>query len=206
MYVSVNYRLSPAVQHPAHVEDVAKALAWIFDHIASYGGDPKRIFLMGHSAGAHLAALVTADEAYLNKLGKSPAMLSGVILLDSAGYDIPRKLDDFSDGPLTRPLYEGAFGKDRQTWIQASPVQYVKRGKILPPFLVFYTDRKSAEAISKEFVEALQKAKTPAAAVLAKGKTHRTLNRDIGQPEDGPSGLILDFLNGKDLRAFPPSI
>ena len=206
VYVSVNYRLSPAVQHPAHVEDVAKALAWIIDHIASYGGDPKRIFLMGHSAGAHLAALVTADEAYLNKLGKSPAMLSGVILLDSAGYDIPGNLDDFSDGPLTRPLYEGAFGKDRQTWIQASPVQYVKRGKILPPFLVFYTDRKPAEAISKEFVEALQEAKTPAAAVLAKGKTHQTLNRDIGQPEDGPSGLILDFLNGKDLRAFPPSI
>jgi arylformamidase len=205
VYVSVNYRLSPAVQHPAHVEDVAKALAWIINNIASYGGDPKRIFLMGHSAGAHLAALVTADEAYLNKLGKSPAMLSGVILLDSAGYDIPAKLD-LSDGPLTHPLAEGAFGKDRQTWIQASPVQYVKRGKILPSFLVFYTDRKPAEAISKEFVEALQEAKTPAAAVLAKGKTHRTINRDIGKPEDGPSGLILDFLNGKDPRAFPPSI
>jgi arylformamidase len=206
VYVSVNYRLSPAVQHPAHVEDVAKALAWIFDHIANYGGDPKRIFLMGHSAGAHLAALVTADEDYLNKLGKSPAMLSGVILLDSAGYDIPRNLDDFSDSPLPRPIYEGAFGKDRQTWIQASPVQYVKPGKILPPFLVFHTDRKSSEAISKEFVEALQKAKTPALAVLAKGKSHQTLNRDIGQPEDRPSGLILEFLHGKDLKAFPPSI
>jgi arylformamidase len=205
VYVSVNYRLSPEVQHPAHVEDVAKALAWIVDHIASYGGDPKQIFLMGHSAGAHLAALVTADEAYLNKLGKSPSILSGVILLDSAGYDIPAKLD-LSDGPLARPLAEGAFGKDTQTWIQASPVQHVKRGKILPSFLVFYTDRKPAEAISKEFVEALQEAKTPAAAVLAKGKTHRTINRDIGKPEDGPSGLILDFLNGKDPRGFPPSI
>jgi arylformamidase len=206
VYVSVNYRLSPGVQHPAHVEDVAKALAWIINNIASYGGDPKRIFLMGHSAGAHLAALVTADEAYLNKLGKSPSMLSGIILLDSAGYDIPAKLDALSDRPLTRPLYEGTFGKDRQTWIQASPVQHVKRGKILPSFLVFYTERKPAEAISKEFVEALQKAEIPAAAVLAKGKSHRTINRDIGMPEDGPSGLILDFLNGKDLRAFPPSI
>jgi arylformamidase len=206
VYVSVNYRLSPEVQHPAHVEDVARALAWIVDHIASYGGDPKRIFLMGHSAGAHLAALVTADEAYLNKLGKSPAMLSGVILLDSAGYDLSHNLDEFSDSLLPRPIYEGAFGKDRQTWIQASPLQYVKRGKILPPFLVFHTGRESSEAISKEFVEALQEAKTPAAAVLAKGKTHRTLNRDIGQQKDGPSGLILEFLHGKDLKAFPPSI
>jgi arylformamidase len=131
------------VQHPAHVEDVANALKWIIDNIASYGGDPKRIFLMGHSAGAHLAALVTADEEYLNKLGKSPAMLSGVVLLDSAGYDIPRNLDDLADSPFPRPIYEGAFGKNRQTSIQTSPVQYVKRGKTLPPFLVFHTDRKN---------------------------------------------------------------
>jgi arylformamidase len=206
VYVSVNYRLSPAVQHPAHVEDVAKALAWILDHIASYGGDPKRIFLMGHSAGAHLAALVTADEAYLNKLGKSPDMLSGVILLDTAGYDIGRNIDNLSDGQFTRALFENAFGKDKQTWIQASPIQYVKQGKILPPFLVFHTDRKSSEANSKDFVEALQKAETPAADILAKGKNHQTLNRDIGRPEDGPSGLILEFLHGKDLKAFPPSI
>jgi arylformamidase len=206
LYVSINYRLSPAVQHPAHVEDVAKAVAWVSDHITSYGGDPKRIFLMGHSAGAHLAALVTTDESYLNKLGKSPTMLSGVILLDSAGYDIPRNLEDFSDSPLARPLYEGRFGEDRQTWIKASPVHYVKPGKILPPFLVFHTGRKSSEAISKEFVEALQKSGTSAANVLAKEKSHRTLNRDIGRPGDGPSALILEFLQGKDLKAFPPSI
>ncbi len=202
----MNYRLSPAVRHPAHVEDVAQALAWIVDHIASHGGDPKRIFLMGHSAGAHLAALVTADEAYLNKLGKSPAMISGVILLDSAGYDIPRNLDDFANSPLPRSLYKDAFGKDRQTWIQASPIRYVQRGEILPPFLVFYSDRKSSETISKEFVAALQGAEIPAVAVLAKGKNHRALSHDIGQPDDGPSRLILEFLHGKDLKAFPPSI
>ena len=94
VYVSINYRLSPAVQHPAHVEDVAKALAWVADHIASYGGDPERIFLMGHSAGAHLAALVTTDERYLSKLGKSSLKLNGVILLDTAGYDIARNIDE----------------------------------------------------------------------------------------------------------------
>jgi hypothetical protein len=71
---------------------------------------------------------------------------------------------------------------------------------------VFHTDRKSSEANSKDFVEALQKAETPAADILAKGKNHQTLNRDIGRPEDGPSGLILEFLHGKDLKAFPPSI
>jgi arylformamidase len=206
VYVSVNYRLSPEVQHPAHVEDVAKALSWIFESIGSYGGDPNQIFLMGHSAGAHLAALVTADKAYLSSLGKSPAMLSGVILLDSAGYDIRRLLEDFSDGPLPRPLYEGAFGKDRQTWIQASPIQYVQRGEVLPPFLVFYTEREISKTISKEFVEALHKAQIPAAGVLAKAKSHRTLNQDIGRPADGPSKLILEFLQGRDPKTFPPAI
>ena len=206
VYVSINYRLSPAVQHPAHVEDVARALAWISDHIASYGGDPKRIFLMGHSAGAHLAALVTTDEAYLNKLGKSPAMVSGVILLDSAGYDIARNLDDFSDGPLSRPLYENAFGRDRQTWIDASPIRYVTSEKSLPPFLIFYTGKGSSETISKEFVQALQKAGVSSAAILAQGKNHKSVNQDIGRPGDGPSELILEFLQGKALGTFPPSI
>jgi arylformamidase len=206
IYVSINYRLSPAVQHPAHVEDVAKALAWLADHIASYGGDAKRIFLMGHSAGAHLAALVMTDEAYLNKLGKSPAMVSGVILLDSAGYNIPRNLDDFSSGPLARSIYEGAFGKDRQTWIEASPIHYVRQGKSLPPFLVFHADRESSAAISKEFVHSLQNAGVPSASILVQGKKHETLNRNIGRPGDGPSGLILEFLQGKAPGTFPPSI
>ena len=206
LYVSINYRLSPAVQHPAHVEDVAKALTWISDHIGNYGGDPKRIFLLGHSAGAHLAALVTLDESYLKNFGKSPAMLSGVILLDSAAYDISRNLDDFSDSPSARALYESAFGKDRQTWIKASPIEYVKPGRTLPPFLVFHTGRKSSEAISKELVEALRKSGTSAADVLAKEKNHQILNREIGSPGDGPSALILEFLQGKDLKDFPSSI
>jgi arylformamidase len=206
VYVSVNYRLSPAVQHPAHVEDVAKALSWLADNIASYGGDPKRIFLMGHSAGAHLAALVTTDEAYLNRLGKSPAMVRGVILLDTAAYDILRNIDNFPDSEFNRLLIENAFGKDRETWAKASPIEYVKQGKVLPAFLVFHTDRKSSTAISKEFVEALQKAGVPAADVLVRGKNHQKLNREIGQQGDGTSGLILEFLHGKDLNAFPPSI
>jgi arylformamidase len=206
VFVSINYRLSPPVRHPAHVEDVAKALAWLADHIASYGGDPKQIFLMGHSAGAHLAALVTTDEAYLNKLGRSPAMVSGVILLDSAAYDIPDNIDNFPERKSNRLLIENAFGKDRETWAKASPIEYVKPGKVLPPFLVFYTDRESSKSISKEFVQALQRAGVPAVAVLVREKNHRSLNRDIGRSGDAPSQLILEFMQGKDPKSFPASI
>jgi arylformamidase len=206
VYVSINYRLSPAVQHPAHVEDVAKALAWVSDHIKNYGGDPNRIFLMGHSAGAHLAALVTTDESYLSSFGKSPATLKGVILLDSAAYDIARTLEEFSERPGARSLYENAFGADRQTWVKASPIQYVDSKKDLPPFLVFYTPRESSETISKEFVQALQRAGVPAVAVLAREKNHRSLNRDIGRAGDAPSELILEFMQGKAPKSFPASI
>jgi acetyl esterase/lipase len=63
--VMVNYRLSPAVKHPEHIKDVARAYAWTRRHIKDYGGDPDRIFLCGHSAGGHLAALLATNESYL---------------------------------------------------------------------------------------------------------------------------------------------
>lgn len=204
VYVSVNYRLSPAVQHPAHAEDVAAAVAWVFNHIAEYGGDPGRVTLMGHSAGAHLAALVATDARYLAAHGKSAATLIGVVLLDTAGLDIPRNLEEFSEAGAARVLYETAFGKDRETWIEASPMTYVKAGKKLPRFLVFYTNRKSASVLSRAFAQAVRAAGGSASAVLATGKTHKTMNSDIGGVEDGPSRLILDFITGEN--AFPESI
>jgi len=97
--VSINYRLSPAVKHPAHVEDVARAFAWTRRHVAAYGGDPDRIILMGHSAGGHLVSLLATDPRYL----KDPALrlsaadraaLRGVISV-SGVYSIPNA-DEFS--------------------------------------------------------------------------------------------------------------
>ncbi len=89
----VNYRLSPAVHHPEHVKDVALAFAWACRHAAAYGGDPTRIFLCGHSAGGHLAALLATDEAYLNSpelklTARDRAALRGVIGV-SGVYRIP---------------------------------------------------------------------------------------------------------------------
>jgi acetyl esterase/lipase len=63
--VLINYRLSPQVKHPEHVKDVARAFAWVVRNIDRYGGDPGRIILAGHSAGAHLASLLATDEQYL---------------------------------------------------------------------------------------------------------------------------------------------
>jgi acetyl esterase/lipase len=83
-----NYRLSPAVRHPEHVRDVARAFAWTRAHIAEYGGRPDQLFLAGHSAGGHLAALLATDETYLRAEGLSTADVKGVVAI-SGVYRIP---------------------------------------------------------------------------------------------------------------------
>ncbi len=83
-----NYRLSPGVKHPEHVKDVARAFAWTKAHVAEHGGRPDRLFLAGHSAGGHLAALLATDERYLKAEGLSTEDVRGVIGV-SGVYRIP---------------------------------------------------------------------------------------------------------------------
>ena len=72
VFVSINYRLSPAATHPAHVSDVAAAIRWVHEHCGRFGGDPKKIVLMGHSAGCHLVTLVApVDLAARRTIRKS---------------------------------------------------------------------------------------------------------------------------------------
>src|SRR4051812_44585398 len=87
--VSVNYRFHPAVTYKEQAGDIAQAVRWVHDHAGEFGGDPGRLFLMGHSSGAHLAALVGTDDRYLKEAGLKLGDLAGVVLLDGAAYDIP---------------------------------------------------------------------------------------------------------------------
>jgi acetyl esterase/lipase len=83
-----NHRLSPFVKHPEHVEDLARAFAWTKDHIADFGGRPDQFFLLGHSSGGHLAALLATDDRYLKAEGCCSADVKGVIGI-SGVYRIP---------------------------------------------------------------------------------------------------------------------
>jgi arylformamidase len=89
VFVSTNYRLLPSVDMATIVRDVAKAVRWVHDHIADYGGDPKRLLVMGHSAGAQLAALVCTDDRYLKAEGLSLAIIKGCVPVDGDTYDVP---------------------------------------------------------------------------------------------------------------------
>lgn len=189
VFVSINYRLAPAVKHPIMEQDVASALAWVHKNIASYHGDPARVFVMGHSAGAHLAALVSTDERYLKKEGLGLDALSGTILLDSASYDLtaPRVAGE--------EMNEQAFGTDPAVRRDASPLFHVATGKNIPPFLLIHiASRAGSKKQSHTLADALTKAGVKADVVSAAGKTHATVNRDFGAAGDAPSATVFAFL------------
>lgn len=146
---------------------------------------------MGHSAGAHLVALVGTDKQYLEDQKLPLTVLKGVIPLDTAVYDLPQRMKDA--GPLAKKLYEGAFGSKEADWKDASPMSHIQKKN--PPFLVVHVaDRKESREQSEEFVKALKNAGVEAKVYAAEGKTHGTLNRDLGQKDDKPTTEVFEFL------------
>ena len=121
--VIINYQLAPVVQVPAMADDCAQAVHWATRHIAEFGGDPNRIFVMGHSAGGGLAALLVTDDRLFRKLGLTKNPVKGAILDDAAGLD----MSDY----LTRMEYPNdqqylvPYGRDPAVWRTVSPMYYV---------------------------------------------------------------------------------
>ncbi len=162
--VICNYRLSPAVKHPAHVEDVAKAFAWTCDNIGQYGGSKDRLFLCGHSAGGHLVSLLATDPQYLKAVKHSVADIKGVAAL-SGVYEIVA-------GPK---VFDGPFGKDAAVCKAASPLTHAA-GK-LPPFLLAYADDDfpRLDKTAENMCAALKKAGTPVELMKCADRTHYTI-------------------------------
>ncbi len=212
VYASINYRLSSqtaepnGVQHPTHAMDCAKAVAWIHDHVADYGGDPERMHLMGHSAGGHLAAILGTNERFLNRHGKDLSILKSNVLLDPAAIDIPRYID-LENGRAMTALYELAFGKEAANHVDASPQQHIAPGKDIPPTLLFYAgERMKLNVLAPAFVEALTKAGAPSAAVDTITLDHGQINSHIGMVNESMTALIMRLHAGEDASRFPASI
>lgn len=123
--VVISYRLSPGVQHPAHVQDAARAFAWTHQHIAEYGGRVDRIFVSGQSAGGHLAALLSTDASYLKPYGLSLKDIRGAIPI-SGVYRFPVGYSDL------------VIGKGQAAAENASPISHVSGDE--PPFLILYAE------------------------------------------------------------------
>lgn len=194
LFASVGYRLDPPVTPRDQGADVASAVAWLHEHATDYGGDGDRIFLMGHSAGAHLAALVATDPRLLAPHDLEPAALDGIVLLDGAGYDVPRQMEA-ARLPMLRKVYREAFGDDPAFQREASPITHVAEGNRYPPFLIFHVgERPDSRAQSEALAERLRAAGGKATTVHEPDKTHMTLNRELGVEGDGPTAKVLEFL------------
>ena len=201
IFISLNYRMSPEVDWREMAADVAAAVAWTQTNIAERGGDPAAIFLMGHSAGAHLAALTATDESYLQGAGADLDALKGVVVLDTQAYNIPALAGD--DGRLPA-LYAQIFGDDPQAWTAASPLAHVAPGKDIPPMALAWSkglrgDNAAArEAAAREFAGALQNAGVPFILVDGSDKTHAEINRQFGEPDDALTKTIMDWLSQQE--------
>lgn len=193
IFTSINYRLSPAIQHPAHVEDVCSAIAWVQTHIGRYGGDPSKIYLLGHSAGAHLAALAAVDQQRLKKAGAKPGSIRGAILLDGAGYDIPKQMRTGSPLARVEGMYADAFTLDPKVQANASPALRVTVKP--PPFLILHVKHRRDAASQAQILERALEAKGGKITVVpVYGKTHMTINGDFGRPGDPTTQAAAEFL------------
>lgn len=135
--VIINYRLAPDVLVPCMADDAARAVLWTTKNIANFGGDPNRIFTMGHSAGGGLAALLAAKDELFTRLGLSRNPVKGAILDDPAGldmYDYLQKMEYVNDQQYLVP-----FGKDPAVWRSVSPMYFI--GKDSPPMLLYTGER-----------------------------------------------------------------
>lgn len=198
IFVSINYRLSPEVKHPAHIEDVAESVVWVYDNIAKYGGDKNKIFVMGHSAGAHLAALVATDDRRLKKHGKDLSVIKGAILLDGAGYDIPNRMStSIPFAGILERMYKDAFTEDEPVQKDASPYYHVAKGKKIPPFLIFTAGSRIASNLqSEKLAKALNDAGSKAEVINDPDKNHGGINTQFGLPDEMITKKSKGFLDG----------
>jgi len=179
-FASINYRLVPAATVEQQAQDVANAIAHLIAQAESLGFDPKRIVLMGHSAGAHLSALVGTDMRYLQQAGLKPNALRGVIPIDGACYDVARQMAD--GGKFMQDTYIEAFGDERKRQIALSPTHHADAPNA-PAFLILHVQRLDGTAQSKALTAALTKAGTTAESRGFEGvglKGHAEINRRLG--------------------------
>ncbi|MBL9146475.1 MAG: alpha/beta hydrolase [Verrucomicrobiaceae bacterium] len=192
--VSINYRLVPTVTLKDLMGDIAKSIRWVRDHAKEHRGDPDRIVIMGHSAGAHLAALLCTDDRYLKAAGVPMNCLKGCVPLDVSAYDIPKRLKDGGDTPATS--YTNVFGTTEAEQQEFSPVYFVAKGKAIPPFLLLHVaSRESTKTQAHWLASKLHEIGVAARVVAAEGKTHGTISTELGGADDPLTLELWKFLS-----------
>jgi acetyl esterase/lipase len=190
-FASINYRLVPQGTVEQQAQDIADAVAHLSAQAGKLGFDKRRIVLMGHSAGAHLVALVGTDMRYLEKAGLKADAVRGIVALDGAAYDVAAQKT--ATGPYMRRIYDNAFGGDPARQRALSPTLHADRPNA-PAFLILHVDRVDGAEQSEVLGAALRKAGTSADVRGFEGKGlrgHAAINRDLGEA-DYPATAVVD--------------
>lgn len=171
--ISANYRLLPQTAPLEQARDVATALAKAQALAASWGGDTRKFILMGHSAGAHLVALLDASPALAQQQGASAWL--GTIALDSAAMDVPQVM-----GARHMRLYDQAFGKNPADWQAASPRHQLRAGAA--PLLAVCSSRRDDACPQAEGLQATAGPLGVRVQVLPQDRSHMQINEELGLP------------------------
>ena len=201
VFVSTGYRLLTNVNMVTIFRDVAKSVRWVHDHIAEYGGDPKRILVMGHSAGAQLAALICTDDRYLRAEGLSLAIVKGCVPVDGDTYDVPAIIETAETRlrvhglPMPKFGHRVKFGNDPEKHRDYSAVTHVAKGKGIPPFLILHVaDHPDTTIQARRLDAVLKEAGIPTRLFAGRDTNHNKLNDNLGLPDDPATKALFEFV------------
>jgi len=189
----INYRLQPGVDWRTQLDDVATATAWVHSHIASYGGNPKRLFVSGHSAGAQLADRIGLDTELLKQHGLSSSDICGVISVSGAGLDLADE-KTYELG-ASRSKYKLLFAGDDKGWKKdASPVTYARPGA--PPFLILYAgwEKKPIQRQAQRLSEVLSTNEIKNQIVVVPRQSHERIVVSMSRDDETIGPAIFDFI------------
>jgi acetyl esterase/lipase len=159
-----DYRLVPEVTYPAFVDDTAKAVAWTYRNIATYGGNPNRLFISGHSAGAYNAMMVALAPEFLDRQGLSPSILKGVIGI-SGPYDFL---------PFQYVTLHRTFDSAAPNLAATQPINRVSDARNTPPVLLLAGSKETLVPPKnpRELAAVLKKAGKPVEVKFYPGARH----------------------------------
>ena len=193
-FASINYRLVPQASVEQQAADVASALKALLMRADKLGIDKRRVVIMGHSAGAHLVALVGSDERYLKGAGLSFADLAGVIPIDGAAYDVAAQMQD--GNRMMQRSYKDAFGNEPARQRALSPTMQAAAPNA-PRFLLLHVQRADGVRQNEALEKALKAAGTAVERQSIPGEGlmgHMEINRRLGDPDYVATGLVDGWL------------
>jgi arylformamidase len=201
VFVSINHRLLPSADMAAITADVARALGWVHRNIATHGGDPARLLVMGHSSGGQLAALMCTDDRYAKAEGFPLTIIKGCVPVDADTFDIPAIIEVAETRArvhhLPPPAYghRQKFGNDPAKHRDFSAVTHVARNKGIPSFLILHVaGHPDTGAQARRLADVLAAAEIPAKVVAGRETTHARINDDIGAAGDPVTTALFAFV------------